>query len=176
MALLIKTGFVPNDNDATNDILDLQRASHANDLVLQKEYTSDVRTLLFAFPFSLEKVALLSTQRVAADFFLTLLLFASVSWRSSCLLFTTPGIAGSTGISSFFSGVFNNGVNVFKFVRRNSMTVFHLTCSLLCGFSCFLFLLCVLFLSNFAHRRPYFWPDRCGSRRDLNFGQAAICQ
>ena len=94
--------YVPNHNDAVNDILDLQRDLHANNPAPCEEYTFEIRTLLFAFPcFVRESRSLLDagglrqpTSDTATFCFCVLL----VGMR----FLATHGIAGSTGISNFF--------------------------------------------------------------------------
>ena len=79
------------------DTLDLQRDSHACNFSLCEEYTFETRAL--SFPSSNCPRSMLE---VASRLLMKLQLSASVAWWSGCLPFTAHGVAGSTGISSFF--------------------------------------------------------------------------
>ena len=88
----------PNENDAMNEVLDLQRDLHAKDFALCEEYTFRNRTLFFAFLFSSERVALRSM----------LPPFDTVTFRVGVVAVrmrfrVTHGIGGFTRISTFLA-------------------------------------------------------------------------
>ena len=85
-----------------NEILDLQRDLHANNLALCEEHTFGTRTLLFAFHFLSERVALCSMLGDSPRLLLTLQLSVVCVLASGMRSFLTHDIAGSTGISCFF--------------------------------------------------------------------------
>ena len=76
---------VPNNNDAINETLDLQRDLHAADFALGEEYTFGIRTLLLAIPFLSQRVALRSMLKAFPRLLSTVQLSASVSWWQGCV-------------------------------------------------------------------------------------------
>ena len=144
-----------------NEILDLQSDLHANGFAVCEEYTFGIRTLLFAFLFSSERIALHSMLKIAHRLLLTLQRFASVPWRSSRLLsqhmaFLVPL---KSPASSWCSQQWRQIIQLRRKVNRE--------------FSSIPLLLCFL-LSTFGHRRPYFSPHRFFFLCDLCFGHSTI--
>ena len=100
-AAIFATESVPNCNDATSEILDLQRDPPANDLALCEEYTIEVRTQLFAFSVFVKEVALRSMPG-SPNVFVDTETFSVGALADNIRTGVTHGMAGSTKISGFF--------------------------------------------------------------------------